>query len=345
MRTMPVVMPLERDDLKTRIRHLLDGKTKPKGSLGVLEEIAVAVGSILNTETPSLIRPQMLVCAGDHGISKHGVSAFPSDVTWQMVKNFLSGGAAVSVLTRQHGIDLTVVDCGVKYAFEPQPGLLIRKIAEGTNDILSGPAMDYMQCEEAICNGMKILSSLPGNALLVGEMGIGNTSSASLLMARFTGIDVALCTGAGTGLSAGGVAAKVDILRRALGRHPQALDPVRELANLGGFEIATLVGAILQAAHENRVIVVDGFITCAAVLVANRITDGVLERCLFAHCSDERGHAAMLSSMGVAPIVSLGLRLGEGSGAALVWPLIISACRILSEMSSLSASGVSGQVR
>lgn len=345
MLAIPSVSSLERSELKSRIRRRLDGKTKPKGSLGMLEEIAVSVGCILNTETPSLILPQMLVCAGDHGISKHGVSAFPSDVTWQMVKNFLSGGAAVSVLTRQHGIDLTVVDCGVKHAFEPKPGLLIRRIAEGTNDILSSPAMDYAQCEKAISNGMEILSSLPGNALLLGEMGIGNTSSASLLMARFTGVDIALCTGAGTGLSAGGVEAKAEILGRALARHSHSSDPVQELANLGGFEIATLVGAILQAAHENRVIVVDGFITSAAVLVANRIAGGVLDRCLFAHCSNERGHAAMLSSMGVTPIVALGLRLGEGSGAALVWPLIISACRILSEMASFAASGVSGQAR
>ncbi len=341
MITVPVVMPLERDDLKTRIRHLLDGKTKPKDSLGVLEEIAVAVGSILNTETPSLMLPQMLVCAGDHGIARYGVSAFPSDVTWQMVQNFLSGGAAVSVLTRQHGIGLTVVDCGVMHGFESQPGLLIRRIGDGTNDMLFGPAMEYVQCEKAIANGMEILSALPGNALLLGEMGIGNTSSAALLMSRFTGLDIDLCTGAGTGLSAEGLKAKVEILKRVLILHPPSEDPLRELANLGGFEIATLVGAILQAARENRVIVVDGFITSAAVLVANRIADGVLDRCVFSHCSDERGHAAMLAAMGVKPILALGLRLGEGSGAALAWPLLVSACKILSEMASFTSAGVS----
>ena len=345
MITVPVVMPLERDDLKTRIRHLLDGKTKPKGSLGVLEEIAVAVGSVLNTETPSLMLPQMLVCAGDHGIARHGVSAFPSDVTWQMVQNFLSGGAAVSVLTRQHGIGLTVVDCGVRRCLEPQPGLLIRRIGDGTNDMLFGPAMEYAQCEKAIANGMEILSALPGNALLLGEMGIGNTSSAALLMSRFTGLDIDLCTGAGTGLSAEGLKAKVEILKRVLTLHSPSEDPLSELANLGGFEIATLVGAILQAARENRVIVVDGFITSAAVLVANRIADGVLDRCVFSHCSDERGHAAMLAAMGVKPILALGLRLGEGSGAALAWPLLVSACKILSEMASFTSAGVSTESR
>ena len=338
-------MPLEREALRMRIRHLLDGKTKPKGSLGVLEEIAVAVGSILNTETPSLILPQMLVCTGDHGIARHGVSAFPNDVTWQMVQNFLAGGAAVSVLTRQHGIGLTVVDCGVRHCFEPQAGLLIRRIGDGTNDMLFGPAMEYAQCEKAIANGMEILSGLPGNALLLGEMGIGNTSSAALLMSRFTGLDIDLCTGAGTGLSAEGLKAKLEILRRVLTLHSPSEDPLSELANLGGFEIATLVGAILQAARENRVIVVDGFITSAAVLVANRIACGVLDRCVFSHCSDERGHAAMLAAMGVKPILALGLRLGEGSGAALAWPLLVSACKILSEMASFTSAGVSTESR
>ena len=345
MLLIPSVLPREPGELKSRIRYLLDAKTKPKGSLGLVEEIALSVGSILNTEAPALMLPQMIVCAGDHGIARHGVSAFPSDVTWQMVQNFLSGGAAVSVLTRQHGIGLTVVDCGVRHRFEAQPGLLIRRIGNGTNDMLFGPAMEYAQCERAIANGMEIVRSLPGNALLLGEMGIGNTSSASLLMARFTGLDIGLCTGAGTGLSADGVQSKVEILKRVLLRHPQSPDPVLELANLGGFEIATLVGAILQAASENRVIVVDGFITSAAVLVANRIASGVLDRCVFSHCSDERGHAAMLSAMGVKPILALGLRLGEGSGAALAWPLLVSACKILCEMASFASSGVSEESR
>jgi nicotinate-nucleotide--dimethylbenzimidazole phosphoribosyltransferase len=345
MLRFPAVFPLERHALESRIQLLLERKTKPRGSLGRLEGVALAIATILNTETPSLILPQMLVCAGDHGIVTRGVSAFPSDVTWQMVQNFLSGGAAVSVLTRQHGIGLTVVDCGVRHCFEPQPGLLIRRIGDGTNDMLVGPAMNYAQCERAIFNGMEILSSLPGNALLLGEMGIGNTSSASLLMSRFTGLDIGLCTGAGTGLSADGVGAKVEILKRVLLRHPREQDPLLELANLGGFEIATLVGAILQAARENRVIVVDGFITSAAVLVANRIAKGVLDRCVFSHCSDERGHAAMLSEMGVQPILTLGLRLGEGSGAALAWPLLVSACKILCEMASFSAAGVSNEIR
>ena len=345
MSALPLVKPLGCGELKERVQNVLDCKTKPKGSLGLLEKIAVKVGCILNTETPSLILPQMLVCAGDHGITAHPVSAFPSAVTWQMVDNFLAGGAAVSVLTRQHGIKLTVVDCGVRHCFAPRDGLLIRKIAEGTHDILNSPAMGEDQCEKAMLNGAEVVRSLPGNALLLGEMGIGNSSSAALLMSRFTGIDIALCTGAGTGLNAAGIESKVAILRRALLRHRNSANPVTELANLGGFEIATLVGAILQAAHDNRVIIVDGFITSAAVLVANRIASGVLDRCLFAHCSDERGHAAMLSSMGVTPIVSLGMRLGEGSGGALVWPLIVSACRILCEMASFASSGVSEKAR
>ena len=327
--------------LAQRLQHKLDSKTKPLGSLGRLETLALQVGLILGTDAPVLDQPQMVVCAGDHGLAARGVSAYPSDVTWQMVHNFLAGGAAVSVLARQHGIALTVVDCGVRHDFTPQPGLLVRKIAPGTADSLAGPAMTRAQCEQAMANGHEVLRSLPGNAVLLGEMGIGNTSAASLIQARLCGLDIALCTGAGTGLDGAGVARKLAVLREVLAVHAAAKEPLDVLAAFGGFEVATLVGVVLQAARERRVIVVDGFIATAAVLVAQALAPHVLQRCVFAHASGERGHAAMLVHLGAQPLLSLGLRLGEGSGAALAWPLLQSACAVLREMASFDSAGVS----
>ena len=346
---IPHLPDLTNPALTARLQRLIDQKTKPLGSLGRLESLALRLGQILGTEAPCLQAPQMLVCAGDHGLAARGVSAFPSDVTWQMVENFLSGGAAVSVLARQHGLALTVVDCGVvkDIAARPcapgEPRLLLRKVAPGTQDASQGPAMGLAQCEAALQNGMDVVRGLPGNAVLLGEMGIGNTSVASLLLARLAGLPIAECTGAGTGLDAAGIARKCAVLQQALDANAGATEPLAALAALGGFEVATLVGAVLQAAAERRVIVVDGFITSAAVLVASRLQPHVLQRCVFAHRSGERAHGLMLEQMQAEPLLDLGLRLGEGSGAALAWPLLQSACAILREMASFEAAGVSEQ--
>ena len=328
-------------ELARALQNTLDNKTKPRGSLGRIEALAQRIGLVLGTAEPVMLSPQMLVCAGDHGLAARGVSAYPSDVTWQMVENFLAGGAAVSVLARQHGIGLTVVDCGVKHDFAEREGLLVRKVAHGTADALEGPAMSAAQCAQAIASGREVLAGLPGNALLLGEMGIGNTSAASMLLARLAGLDVAEVTGAGTGLDADAVQRKIVILRQVLARHADAKAPLDALAAFGGFEIATLVGAVLQAALERRVIVVDGFIATSAVLVAAHLQPPVLQRCVFAHRSGERGHALMLAHLKAEPLLDLGLRLGEGSGAALAWPLLVSACALLREMASFETAGVS----
>jgi len=343
MTTLPTIAPLDDATLAQRLQQLIDNKTKPVGSLGRLEALALRLGTILGTERPVLREPQMLVCAGDHGLAARGTSAYPSDVTWQMVENFLAGGAAVSVLARQNGIGLTVVDCGVRHDFAPRPGLVLAKVAPGTADALDGPAMTDEQCLQAIGNGQRIVQGLPGNALLLGEMGIGNTSAASLLLARLAGLDVAEVTGAGTGLDAAAVQRKIGILREVLARHPGARTPLQALAAFGGFEIATLVGAVLQAAAERRVIVVDGFIATSAVMVATHLAPAVAQRCVYAHRSGERGHALMLAHLRADPLLDMGLRLGEGSGAALAWPLLVSACAILNEMASFEAAGVSRQ--
>ena len=340
---IPDLPELNDSVLAATLQRRIDGKTKPLGALGRLEELAVQLGCILGTDSPRLTQPQLVVFAADHGLAAQGVSAYPSDVTWQMVENFLAGGAAVSVLARQHGLALTVVDAGVRHDFAPRPGLVQRKIGPGTADSLHGPAMTDNQCVAAINVGREVVQSLPGNALLLGEMGIGNTSAAALLLARLTGQEIALCTGRGTGLDDAGLARKLDVLRQVLARHTGADTPLAALAAFGGFEIAAMCGAVLQAALERRVVVVDGFIASSAVLVAARLQPAVLSRCVFAHCSDEAGHARMLQALGVAPLLHLGLRLGEGSGAALAWPLLESACRLLADMASFESAGVSRQ--
>ncbi len=349
MYAIPNIPDIDDTDLAARLQHKLDRKTKPLGALGRLEELALRIGLMLGSESPELAQPQLVVFAGDHGLAARGVSAFPSDVTWQMVHNFLAGGAAVSVLARQHGLALSVVDCGVRHDFAPQPGLVLRKIAPGTADSSQQPAMTPQQCAQALANGADVVRSLPGNALLLGEMGIGNTSAASLLLARLAGQDIAECVGAGTGLDDAGIARKLAVLREVLALHRDAVAPLDALAAFGGFEIATMAGAVLQAAAERRVIVVDGFIAGAAVLVAARLAPHVAQRCVFSHRSGESGHAPMLRHLGARAgeparaLLDLGLRLGEGSGAALAWPLLVSACAILREMATFDSAQVSGK--
>lgn len=348
---LPTLADISNAALTDALRHTLNNKTKPIGSLGRIEDLALAIGQVLGSTAPVLEQPQMVVFAGDHGLTARGVSAFPSDVTWQMVENFLAGGAAVSILARQNGIALTVVDCGVKRDFlaglpagAQRAGLQVRKAAgaeQGTADSSTQAAMTATQRDEALWHGVELVKALPGNALLLGEMGIGNTSAASLLLSRLAGLDIDVCTGAGTGLDAPAVLRKTEVLREVLARHATAVAPLDVLTAFGGFEIATMVGAVLQAANERRVIVVDGFIATSAVLVAHALQPLVLQRCVFAHRSGERGHEFMLQHLGVQALLDLGLRLGEGSGAALAWPLLTSSCAILREMASFASAGVS----
>ncbi len=334
-------MSQHQTELAKRLQHVIDHKTKPLGSLGRLEALALQLGLILDTDQPRLKQAQMVVFAGDHGLAARGVSAYPSDVTWQMVENFLAGGAAVSVLARQHGLALTVVDAGVAKDIAPRAGLQIRKMAYGTADASQGPAMTADQCLSAMAAGADLIKGLPGNAVLFGEMGIGNTSSAALLMARLTGLPLDQCVGRGTGLDDAGVQRKLAVLQQALQANANAAQPLDALAALGGFEIAMMCGAMLEAAAQKRVVVVDGFISSSAVLVAHAMQPDMLSCCVFAHQSDESGHARMLNHLGVQPLLHLGLRLGEGSGAALAWPLLESACAILRDMASFESAGVS----
>ncbi|MBU3583310.1 nicotinate-nucleotide--dimethylbenzimidazole phosphoribosyltransferase [Polynucleobacter sp. 15G-AUS-farblos] len=339
--TLPKIGSIKDSELLVELQKKINNKTKPVGSLGRLEDLAIRIGQIQQTSEPKLIKPQLVVYAGDHGIVARGVSAFPSDVTWEMVENFLADGAAVSVLARQHQINMTVIDCGVNHDFEPRDRLLIKKVGKGTADSSAGSAMSCSQVIQCIAIGMQIVAELPGNVLILGEMGIGNTSAASLLFSKLENIDITLCAGAGTGLDTEAIKRKVQVLSEALDRHHHVNDPFEVLAALGGFEIATMVGSIFKAAAEKRVILVDGFIVSSAVLVASKIDSAVLDYCIFTHQSGEKGHVLMLDRLKAKPLIDLGLRLGEGSGAMLAWPLIQSACLILNEMASFESAGVS----
>ena len=332
--------------LDDSLSALINNKTKPPGSLGMLEEMAHRLGRIQQTTAPTLEKPTMMVFAADHGIAGEGVSPFPQEVTYQMVLNYLSGGAAINVFTRLNKIDLKVVDAGVAARFEPHPQLIDRKIAMGTASYLKGTAMTPEQCQKAFDDGQKIISDLAGtgcNIVGFGEMGIGNTSSAALLMHLTTQIPLEFCVGRGTGLDDEGLARKQSILARALENNPQPQNAMQTMQYFGGFELAMMCGAILEAARQGMTVVIDGFIVTSCLLIAAEMEPNVLEYCIFAHCSDENGHARMLNWLGVKPLLKLGLRLGEGTGAALAFPLIHAATTFLNEMASFQSAGVSNR--
>ena len=290
---------------------------------------------------PVLQQPQMLVFAADHGIVAENVSPYPQSVTAQMVANFLAGGAAINVFARQNGCDLHVVDAGVNHDFGPRPGLVDRKVAHGTRNFALEPAMTPEQCSAALEHGMAFAADLPGNVVGFGEMGIGNTTAAAALMHKLTGIPVADCVGAGTGLSPEGVLRKQRVIEAAVQRHAGVDDPLAVLATFGGFEIAMMAGAMLQAAALRKVLLIDGFIVTSALLVAARIAPAILDYCVFAHCSDEAGHRRMLDALGAEPLLHLNLRLGEGTGTALALPLLHAAVNFLNEMATFASASVS----
>ena len=341
--TLPAITPIADAALHARLQHKIDHKTKPLGALGRLEGLALQLGLIQRSETIALQQPQMVVFAADHGVAFEAVSAFPQAVTVQMVANMLAGGAAINVFARQHGFALQVVDAGVAAEIPAHPQLLQRKVALGTRNLCIEPAMTQAQALSALHAGMQVVRDLPGNVVAFGEMGIGNTSAAALLLARLAGVSLTDATGRGTGLSDEQLARKQCVLARALARNPAATVPLEALADLGGFEIAMMTGAMLQAATERRVVLVDGFIAGAAALVAHALVPLVKDYMVFCHRSAERGHELLLTHLNVQPLLTLDLRLGEGSGALLAWPLVQSAAAFLNEMASFESAGVSGK--
>ena len=313
-------------ELEARIRRRLDSLTKPQGSLGRLEELAVQVGLIQGTDMPSVGRKAMLLFCADHGVAEEGVSPFPQEVTRQMVANFRAGGAAITVLCRQYGIEPVIVDMGV---------------GQPTRNFAREPAMSRFQAQRAIEIGMTHASD--GDVLGAGEMGIGNSTAAAALLCAFTGIDPGEAAGRGTGLDDAGVARKADVIARALALHrPDPADALGVLAALGGFEIAAIVGLILGAADHRRIVVLDGFISCSAALVVRAMKPGALDYVVYSHRSAERGHRRMLEILGARPLLDLDMRLGEGTGAAIGISLVESAVRLYREMATFGSAGVTG---
>lgn len=321
----------------------LDAKTKPRGSLGRLEDLACRVAAIRRTSTPGQLSAAIVVAAADHGVAREGVSAYPQEVTRQMLANFAAGGAAVCLLAREAGASLRVVDAG---AAEPLLDTAVRqlRIAPGTANIVEGPAMTREQALEAIAAGISIAAELEAEGIgmvALGEMGISNTTSASALCAVFLAADPALVCGRGSGIGGERLAHKIAVIRRAIAVNaPDPTDPLAVLAALGGFEIGVLAGVALGAAARHLVVVLDGFITGVAALVAARLEPHAGEAMIAAHRSPEPGHALVLEALGLEPLLDLGLRLGEGTGAALALPLIQSALVVLSEMATFGEAGV-----
>jgi len=325
----------------------LDRLTKPVGALGLLESIAAQVCAIQSTLMPAVRRPVALVFAADHGVATRGVSAYPREVTLQMVANFLGGGAAISVLARRQGMPLWIVDAGVDGDCAVHPQLIDAKIRRGTRDFLEMPAMTAAECRESLWRGREALERVrgDGNTVVFGEMGIGNTASAALLMHGISGHPLDECIGRGTGLDDAGLARKRSLLATAIERRAPPSDALELLTEFGGYEIAMLVGAILAAAARRMLVMIDGFTVTVAAALAARIEPAVIDYCVFGHASAEFGHPALLRYLGVRPLLDLGMRLGEGSGAAVALPTVGAALALFTDMATFEGAGVSERSR
>lgn len=331
--------------LRPALQAKIDDLTKPKGSLGRLEELALQAGLIQQTLTPELRHPQNIVFAGDHGIVDEGVSIAPKEVTWQQVCHFThpQGTGGVNFLCRQHGFTLKVVDAGVDYDLPRDRGIIDLKVGRGTRNFLHGPAMTLEEMDKCLAGGASVVRQCfdeGSNVISFGEMGIGNTSPSSIWMSYFTGIPLAECVGAGSGLDNEGVRHKYDVLRRSMEAYTgdgSALDIIRWF---GGFEMVMAVGAMLQAAGLKMIILVDGFIMTACMLAASKLHPEVLDYAVFGHCGDESGHRKMLDALGAKPLLNLGLRLGEGTGAICAYPILESAVRMINQMDTFSGADI-----
>ncbi len=326
------------------LQQKLDSGAKIVGSLGVLEELALKIGCIQNSLNPSLNKPTMLLFAGDHGIVEEGVSPSPQEVTYQMVMNFLQGGAAINVLTNQHNIDLKIIDAGVIHDFKSYPNLIKAKIAKGTKSFIHGPAMTKEQCTHAIAIAADIIENIHKkgcNIVGFGEMGIGNTSASSVLMNIISGIPLEKCVGKGGGLNESGVERKIEILTQAIANNPiDKDDPLDILSTFSGFEHAMIVGSMLKAAELGMILLIDGFIAGSALMVAHKFNKNILDYCIFAHQSSEKGHDLMLKYFDAKPLLDLRMHLGEGTGAAVAYPLLESAVNLLNEMATFEQAKV-----
>jgi nicotinate-nucleotide--dimethylbenzimidazole phosphoribosyltransferase len=336
------IQPVDQE-MGERVSNYINTLTKPPGSLGRLEELAIQLAQMTSEPFPLVSPPGVIVMAGDHGIAEEGVSAFPQEVTGQMVLNFLSGGAAINVFSRQIGAMFEIVDIGVAQDLEGD-GLLQRKIRYGTANFLKEDAMTREEAQASIQVGIEIAEKViqdGAKCLILGEMGIANTTSSSAILAALSGQDIATLVGAGTGITSEKIRHKQKVIQEALEtRKPDPKDPIDVLTKVGGLEIGGMTGAMLAAAGNRVPILVDGFISTVAALLASRLCETVKDYMIVGHQSQEPGHEVALRLLGKQPLLDLGLRLGEGSGAAVAFPILEAATRMVKEMATFSSAGV-----
>ena len=332
--------------LTEELQHKIDFKTKPLGALGHLEYLAHKIGMVQKTVSPVLLNPHMVVFAADHGIAASGVSAYPQEVTYQMVMNFIGGGAAINVFCRQHDISIKIVDAGVNFDFPEGLDLIDKKIRKSSRNILDEPAMNLEEYQQALENGRDIVSEIVQNGCNIigfGEMGIGNTSASSLMMSRLFNIPIADCVGRGTGLNDAQLQNKIHVLTKAIEKYPD-VNTVDDIAKtFGGLEIVQIMGAMEEAYQKNMLIMIDGFIASVAIAAVWKKNPEIMKNCIFCHVSDENAHQKLLELLGQKALLNLNLRLGEGTGCALAYPLIQSAVNFMNEMSSFEDAHVSNK--
>jgi len=333
-----------KNDFSTLLQDKIDSKTKPIGALGTLETLAFQMATVFETLNPKITNPNIVVFAADHGIANHGVSAYPQDVTRQMVGNFLEGGAAINVFCNQNNIQLSIVDAGVNYDFPTNANLIHAKIAKGTQSFLHIPAMSETELELCFEKGKSIIEDIAktgSNCIGFGEMGIGNTSTASVLMSLITGFSIEECVGKGTGVEDEKLRQKHDLLKKAIENYSGQAELKQQLAYFGGFEIIQMASGMLTAFENKMLILVDGFICSVAFLIASKINSDIHKNAVFCHCSAEKAHQKLLNYLEAKPILNLDLRLGEGTGCAVAFPILKSAEAFLNEMASFESAGVS----
>ncbi|WP_082564291.1 nicotinate-nucleotide--dimethylbenzimidazole phosphoribosyltransferase [Flavobacterium sp. Root420] len=331
-------------DFSRLLQEKIDGKTKPVGALGTLESLAFQMATVFETLNPKIINPNIAVFAADHGIANHSVSAYPQDVTRQMVGNFLEGGAAINVFCKQNNIHLSIVDSGVNYDFPTNANLINAKIAKGTQSFLHAPAMSKTELQLCFEKGKSIVEDIAktgSNCIGFGEMGIGNTSTASVLMSLLTDFSIEECVGKGTGVENKKLIQKKQFLKKAIENYFGQAELKEQLAYFGGFEIIQMASGMLTAFENKMLILVDGFICSVAFLIASKMNPAIIKNAIFCHCSAEQAHQKLLHYLNAKPILNLDLRLGEGTGCAIAFPILKSAEAFLNEMASFESAGVS----
>ena len=341
MKTFSIHTPNQ--EIKPALIDKINNLTKPKGSLGTLENLALQIGLIQQTLSPALHHPQNIIFCADHGIADEGVSVSPKEVTWQQTIHFTHGGGGVNFLTHQHGFGLKIVDAGVDFDLPYERGIINMKVRKGTRNFLHEAAMTEEEMNLCIERGAEMVKRCEAegsNILSFGEMGIGNTSPSSIWMHLFAHIPLAQCVGAGSGLNQSGINRKLQILQQAVNHYKgdgSAQDIIRYF---GGYEMVMAIGAMLQAAEDHVIILVDGFIMTACMLAAMQLYPAVKDYAIFGHCGDESGHKLLLDAMDAQPLLNLGLRLGEGTGAICAYPIVDSAVRMINEMESFKQASI-----